>query len=138
MNTPILSSLVMLTVSAVSGPVRLMAQEPIHVTIPFNFSVGSKPFAAGEYRVRELSPSTLAIQSEDGRAQMLILTKTGAQHNTSGHAKVAFHRYGDRYFLSQVSERDKGWELTTSAAEKELIAKRSAPPSLTVVASTAK
>jgi len=136
MKTSILSTLVMLSLSAVSGPVRLMAQEPIHVTIPFNFNVGAKPFVAGEYRVRRLSSATLAIQSEDGRSQMIVLAQGGAQSSTPGVATVTFNRYGDRYFLAKVSENDKGWEVIKSAVEKEMIAKKSEPAPLSIVAST--
>jgi hypothetical protein len=138
MKASTLSTLVMLTISAAFGPVRLMAQDPIHVTIPFNFSVGSKPFAAGEYRVRHLSSSTLAIQNEDGSAQMVVLANAGEPSKTPGLAKLIFNRYGDRYFLSRVSQDDRGWELMKSAAEKELIAKRSEPKSLSIVASSTK
>ena len=138
MKTPILSTLVMLSISAVFGPAHLMAQDSIHVTIPFNFTVGSKPFAAGEYSVRHLSSAAIAIRSADGSAQMIALTQGGEPSNTPGIAKLTFNRYGDRYFLSRVSETDKGWKLIKSAVEKELIAKRSEPKALSIVASSAK
>ena len=137
MKTSILSILAMLSLSAVFGPVHLMAQDAIHVTIPFNFTVGAKPFVAGEYTVKQVTPAILAIQSADGRAQMAIIGQPGEPSDTPGVAKLTFHRYGDRYFLSRVAEDDKGWELRKSTAEKELLAKRAQPTTLSIIASVA-
>ena len=138
MKTSILSTLTMLSLSAVFGPAHVMAQDPIHVTIPFNFTVGAKPFVAGEYTVKQVTPLALAIQSTDGRAQMVVFARPGERSDTPGVAVLTFNRYGYHYFLSRVSEDHKGWELAKSAAEKELLAKRSEPETLTIVASNAK
>jgi hypothetical protein len=137
MKASILSSLVMLGLSSAFGPAPLNAQnmEPIHFTIPFNFNVGSTAFRAGEYEVRKLSAWALSIQNSDGRASQIVLTQSGKPGTESGIANLLFHRYGDHYFLSRLSETGKGWELPPTAAEKELIAKRAEPPSLSVIAS---
>jgi hypothetical protein len=138
-KTSILSTLVMLSLSAVFGPVRLMAQAPIHVTIPFDFSVGSKSFAAGEYNVQQPLPGVVAIQSADGRARMATIVHRSEPSNKPGMATLTFHRYAERYFLSRVSNDDRGWELAQSAVEKELIAKRAEPAKpVSVVASSLK
>lgn len=137
MKTSILSILAVLSLSAVFGPVHLMAQDPIHVTIPFNFTVGAKPFVAGEYTVKQVTTAVLAIQSADGRAQMCVIGQPGDPSDTPGVAKLTFNRYGDRYFLSRVAEDDKGWELRKSAPEKELLAKKAQPEKLNIVASVA-
>jgi len=92
---------------------------------------------AGEYTVKQVTTDALAIQSADGRAQMIIIGQPGEPSDTPGVAKLTFHRYGDRYFLSRVAEDDKGWELKKSAAEKELLAKRAQPTELSIVASVA-
>jgi hypothetical protein len=134
MKSSILSTLVMLGLSAAFVPVHVMAQEPIHVTIPFNFNAGSKPLAAGEYRVRQLSPVALAIQSVDGNSQVVLMAQAGEPSDVAGFAKVTFNRYGNRYFLSQVSETGKGWVVAISAAEKELLARKQAPTPLSIVA----
>jgi hypothetical protein len=135
MKSSILTSLVMLGLSAAFVPVRVMAQEPIHVTIPFNFNAGSKPLAAGEYRVRQLSPVALAIQSVDGNSQIVLMAQAGEPSGSANLAKVTFNRYGDHYFLTQVSEPGKGWVVAKSAAEKELLARKQAPTPLSIVAS---
>src|SRR5579863_3105196 len=100
MKSSILTSLVMLGLSAAFVPVRVMAQEPIHVTIPFNFNAGTKPFTAGEYRVRQLSQGSIAIQSADGHSQIVLMAWAGEPSGSANLAKVTFNRYGDHYFLS--------------------------------------
>jgi hypothetical protein len=65
---------------------------------------------------------------------MVTTTHSGEPNNKPGFATLTFKRYGDRYFLSQVSESDHGWELPKSAAERELVAKRAEPNQVSVVA----
>jgi len=101
-----------------------MAQGPIHANIPFDFNVGTKSFAAGEYRVTHVSPLVLAILNADGSTIMMVPANNAYSNAAPGVAQLTFNRYGDRYFLSQVLQDSRGWELPKSAVEKELIAKR--------------
>jgi hypothetical protein len=112
--------------SVTLGPLGLMAQSPTHFTIPFDFSVGSKSFAAGDYRVAEASPDALRIQSADNRSTLMVITHRDNPGKLPGKVTMSFHRYGDTYFLYKVSNQDRGWGLSPSAREKELIAKQGA------------
>jgi hypothetical protein len=134
MKNSILRTLATLSLSAALGPISLRAQGPIHITVPFDFTVGSKSLAAGQYEVRQIAPLVLAIQSADGRSN--IMTQGNAADPTAprGKATLTFNKYGDRYFLFQVSDYGHGWELPKSSAEKELIAKRASPRPVTVAA----
>jgi len=133
MKTPILRALATLGLSAALGPVSLMAQSTtIMARIPFDFTIGSKSFAAGEYRVMEHSSNVLAIRSADGRPAILAMAHGFLPGAKSGEAKLTFNKYGDRYFLSRVSHSDRGWELPKSAVEKELIAKKASSNSVVV------
>jgi hypothetical protein len=136
MKTSILRTLATLSLSAALGPVGLPAQTrgPIHVTVPFDFTAGSKSFTAGEYRVGEHVSNVLAIQSLDGKSQTLIMTDVAEASNMPGIAKFTFNKYGDHYFLSQVSDNKRGLELHKSAVEKELIAKKAPARSITLLA----
>jgi hypothetical protein len=68
METSILRTLATLSLSAVLGPISLWAQGPIHVTVPFDFTVGAKSLAAGEYRVNQQAPmSSRSRASTDKR-----------------------------------------------------------------------
>lgn len=138
MNNSILRILAPICLSAALGPVCLMAQGPMHATIPFDFTIGSKSFAAGEYTVKQdVANSVVAIQSADHRSTMMTLTNTVQASKTPDKGKLVFNRYGDRYFLSQVwtPGTDVGRQLLTSPAEKELIAQTRSKP-VTLVASS--
>ena len=124
MKASILRTLATLSLGAALGPVSLLAQVPINVKIPFDFTVGSKSLAAGDYRVGQQAPQVLAIQSVDGRAAMAIMTNPAQGNNMPGKATLTFNKYGDRYFLAQVSNNNRGWALPKAAVEKELIAQR--------------
>src|SRR3984957_6236919 len=124
MNTSIRRTLTKLTLSTALCTVCLMAQAPIHVTVPFDFTVGSKSLAAGEYSVRPAAHMILQIQSADGRSAMLTDAYPAEANKTPGSVEFKFNRYGDRYFLSQISAGDGGWGLPKSTVEKELIAQR--------------
>jgi hypothetical protein len=135
MKRSIFNTIAMLSLSAVLGSVHLNAQGPINVTVPFDFNVGAKSFHAGEYTVQEITTWVLAIRSADDRSSMLTSTTPGEPGATPGTAKLTFNRYGDRYFLSNVSGGGRGWALSKSAPEKELIAKRTSPKFVEVASS---
>jgi hypothetical protein len=137
MKISTVSTLAMLSLGVALGPVRLMAYDPIHATIPFDFTVGTKSLAAGDYRVTA-APFVLAIQGMDGSSAVLTTTHSAEPNRTPGSATLMFHRYGNRYFLSQIAEGDRGWELDASAVERELAAKSASPRPIVVVASRTK
>jgi len=134
MKASILCTLATLSLSAAFGPVSLRAQGPIHVTIPFDFTVGAKSLAAGEYRVDKQASHVLAIRSVNGQASMVIMTNAAQPTAPPGKATLTFRKYGDRYFLSQVSDYAQGWELSKSTVEKELMAKRASPQPVVLLA----
>ena len=135
MNASIVRTLASLCLCAALGPVSLQAQMlgHIRVTIPFGFTVGAKSLAAGEYRVLQMTPSVLAMQSIDGRSSAIVMTHPSRPTTASGRASMTFNKYGDRYFLAKVSDDGRGWELPKTPVEKELIAKRASPPQPVVV-----
>lgn len=137
MNPAIVRRLAVFCLAAGLGSICLVAQGPIQVTIPFDFTVGSKLFTPGEYVVRpNLTHAVLAIQSVDGHSAAMALTLPLQAINKRGRARLVFNRYGDRYFLSQVwANSSQGRELTPSPAERELIAKSRSTKPVTLVAS---
>jgi hypothetical protein len=72
--------------------------------IPFEFSVGYKTMPAGEYAVRTLTTASnaLMIQSADGKTSALRLSDETERAKNKSHARLVFHRYGERYFLAEV------------------------------------
>lgn len=135
MKTSIVRTLITLSVSAAIGPLSLLAQGSIQFTAPFDFTVGNKNYASGEYRVAAVLPQVLAIRSLDGRSSQMVIAQASQAKGKQSNAVVTFNRYGDRYFLSRLSDTDHGWELPKSRVEKELIAKRASPAPVTVASS---
>lgn len=125
---------VTLGLGATFGPVALMAQGAIRATIPFDFTVGAKSFAAGEYTVQQLKGTLFVIRNIHDRSGALTNAMPPEDTSTTkaGMAVLTFTRYGDSYFLSKVSDGRQNWGLYPSAAEKVLIAKRASPKPVAV------
>jgi hypothetical protein len=133
MKSSVLRNLVVtLGLSAAFGPAALMAQGEIRGTIPFDFTVGGKTFAAGAYTFQQVKDTLFTIRSRDGHVGILTLTLPASESTRNGMAVLTFKRYGDNYFLSQVSDGARCWELHQSSAEKLLIAKSKTPQPVSV------
>jgi hypothetical protein len=127
MKHSILPALALSSLIAVFGTVSLMAQNAATYKIPFGFTVGSTSFAPGEYVVKETAQHILRLDKADRKAGMFILTVGDSRRQTDGKSVLFFNRYGERYFLSRISDSGRGESLPISAREKELIAARASP-----------
>jgi len=119
-------ALVSAVVANGQGGEKLIAQ------LPFDFIVGNKTLASGQYHVRVVNTAgdALVIRSDNAKEQALCLTDNTGQEKDKSKAetRLVFHRYGNRYFLAQVwiAGSDVGRELRKTrqerAIERELIA----------------
>jgi hypothetical protein len=108
------------------GGEKLIAQ------VPFDFIVGNKTLASGQYHVRAVNSAgdALSIRNAESKDQALSLTDgTGsAKDRNNVEARLVFHRCGNTYFLSQVwmAGSSAGRELRKTrqerAIEREMIA----------------
>ena len=91
---------------ALLGTAGLFAQTAV-VNIPFEFTAQNAKLPAGQYELRSVFPTSGAIQLinlANGNSSLVLAPrcmsdKTGSEAQTG---KVIFHRYGDRYFFSEV------------------------------------
>ena len=101
--------------------VPLSAQTIARVTVPFDFTVGQTQMSAGTY---EISPLHGAIVIRDTKAAKSVLTMVRSEwsRDNDSTTKLVFNRYGDKYFLSQISRGfgDGVMQLPTSKLEKEV------------------
>jgi hypothetical protein len=134
MKSSITRTLVTLGISAVLSPIALLAQDRIDATIPFDFNIGGKTFAAGEYSVRRLNENVLKIQRVKDGTGVLAMVMAADKTSKASMPVLLFNRYGDTYFLSKVSGEDRAWQLHPSPKEKELISKVSSPKPVVVAA----
>ena len=115
--------------------VPLSAQTIAKATVPFDFRVGQTQMPAGTY---EISPLSHAIYIRDSKTAKGVLSLFNWEEPSRGDStpKLVFHRYGDKYFLSQVSRGNGGavMQLPTSKLEEEVRIAGSGVPEKTVVA----
>lgn len=89
--------------------------------VPFEFNVGDKALPAGKYIVRAtMESAALLVAGEDASA--VRLTHTIISSKTPDRGKLVFHRYGDRYFLSEVWDAGEktGRQLLKSKQERNI------------------
>jgi hypothetical protein len=108
--------------------------------IPFEFMVAGKTLPAGDYSINT-EPGMVRLNNFAEHAGALSLFRAATVKGTdpATATKLVFHKYGDRYFLSEVLNgyARAGAQLPESRDERELTktASASAPETVTVLAS---
>lgn len=96
----------------------------VTANVPFDFAVDKAAMPAGAYSIDSLSSNSkaLVIRNHDAGVQMIQLANAASSLNASPDTKLVFHRYGERYFLSQiwVQGETEGRQLRTSKREAEI------------------
>lgn len=114
--------------------------QSMKVNVPFDFRIGDTALAAGIYSVEQATshtnPNVLLLRSADRSIRKLSMgirvEKVGAVQQPS----LVFHKYGNRYFLSQVwlNAGNAGTEIRKGNLERELAMGGSSPEIATVIA----
>lgn len=91
----------------------------VRATVPFDFTVANKLLPSGTYTIKQGSGSTILIRSYDKPIAVLSLVSQ-SDHKAANGGKLLFHRYGDRYFLSEIlcDQANLDVRIPTSKAEK--------------------
>ncbi len=82
---------------------HLQAQDQVarvKVVVPFDFTDGSKQFKAGTYTIGVLNQSTALIRSWSNTGMAAMQSTIDAKPAERG--RVTFHKYGDRYYISDI------------------------------------
>jgi hypothetical protein len=118
----VMTSLLVLSILAASRVAR--AQENMVVNVPFAFVAGQAALPAGEYRINISfgSPSLLLTPVDNPGASAIVVTMPTQANEPSSDSKLVFHRYGNRYFLSECwrAGSSSGRQLRKSEREKEI------------------
>ena len=120
------------------------AQSKREANIPFDFAAGSANLKAGDYVIQPISTDTLMFSNADGKPMAMVLAPGRIQSTESNlPARLAFHRYGNRYFLAAVwmSGSPHGVKLTESHAERRVareLARSNGKPETTEILARAK
>ena len=102
----------------------------IKANVPFAFEDGLGHFTAGQYTIRTENTHFLLLQGEKTSGYVVIPAGTESRSTTTG--MLIFHRYGVRYFLSEVWMPDSSTHivLPKSRAERHaLLATNGTAPS---------
>ena len=124
--------MVLVTIPAIT----LYAQsEGTSFQVPFSFVVADKQMPAGTYHVESLYWNAVAIQRSGGNVGVITLClRTAAP--AEGLPKLIFHKYGNRYFLSeaQLPRMDSGRKFYVSKEEVEIARNLAKPENVEVAA----
>jgi hypothetical protein len=73
----------------------------VQANVPFNFAVGRAWLPAGTYTINQETPGTITL--DDSRRHQVAMTFVQpGDTSKDARGELVFHRYGDRYFLSEV------------------------------------
>jgi hypothetical protein len=92
----------------------------IVANVPFDYMIGNKAMAAGQYDIQPAG--TLGALAIVGTNHATFATSYRTQASKPAEqSKLVFHRYGNKYFLSQIwiKGNEVGRELPKSRLEKE-------------------
>ena len=106
----------------VSAQAQRVNQYQTHV--PFDFNVGNKTFAAGDYAFGLTNPmsyqESLTIRDlKSGAAHVFLITRNQANEG-SGPSQLLFNRYDDRYYLAELQTPSLSAKFLRSKAESRL------------------
>jgi hypothetical protein len=97
----------------------LGAQEvTLRTSIPFEFNVRNATAPAGTYVVRLFAGPLVRLVA--GSDSYSLLADPDTPNTGSHEAKLVFHRYGNQYFLSQISTGPTSRDVPVSRVEGEL------------------
>ena len=118
----------MLTI-ALAMPLLMTAAasaQTIHmrVTVPFKFIAAGTTLPAGDYEIQSFGTEEklLSVHNRNTSAGILIFSSPCESLKASSNTELVFHRYGDRYFLSElwVVGQMSGHQIPPASREKEM------------------
>lgn len=111
-------ALALLTILAVNASAQ---SANLHVTVPFDFYVGTTMLPKGTYEVKQVTNSVLRIIGSDGQIVTVAPIHYEAKSPVLASALV-FNRYDDLYFLSRTvwEGKSSGYEFIKTSLETEV------------------
>lgn len=96
-------------------------------TVPFNFNVAGTWVPAGTYTIGSDSRSAGPVSLKDHEANISLWAIGQIDANEPGKAgELVFHKYGDRYFLSEIRYAHSSLKVCFGATKAEKRAKEEA------------
>jgi hypothetical protein len=103
----------------------------LDVTIPYEFTVGSRKLAAGQYLIHRpvpADPRVIGFRGSAKHQKAVVNTSTKSMDEPAADTELTFARYGDAYFLRTIRIRGarEYYDLAPSKSEKTMMATRDA------------
>ena len=97
----------------------LVAEQPLHANVPFEFSVAHRNLPAGEYRI-EHHGAFLSIENQD-TLRMVTLIATPGELSKDGRSFLSFEEVNGVLFLRRVATPDaqSSVEIAASKTRKQ-------------------
>lgn len=95
-------TMLMITFAGMAGTAKAETGPTTKVNIPFEFSVGDRTYAAGEYSLTEYRPNLIAMYDARGRHVGIALTYARLNFKPSADSKVRFELVDGHYALEEV------------------------------------
>jgi len=99
------------------------ATSSMFVNVPFQFTVNDTEMPAGRYLVSRITENAVALQLENGAKSLFVLTHSKERLSPEDLGELVFDRFGSRYFLAEVWERNSGTGRELQKPKLEKIAK---------------
>jgi hypothetical protein len=116
-----------LTMLPLLAAAQLTSNERIAAKVPFEFVLGNKVVPAGNWTVQtaNMNSSVLQIRNTAAGVSMFTMPSPAASKKISKDYTLVFHRYGNNYFLTEVTIAGmrNGYQLPETKAEAELRAR---------------
>ncbi len=122
MSVAFIGLLVMVALVMLESAAVAQQSNVYNINIPFSFNIGDRTFSAGEYRVGTIRQGVVYLKGVDNTNYGTMVTSfVSNTHDKALNAKLVFHQYGKKYFLSQVwfLGQSTGGQLPSSKAEVE-------------------
>jgi len=131
------ATLLILALVALPGLVNAQSRHVIKADVPFAFVVNGKTMPAGECTIETRGDGTPYLWISSGNQGLFAIPHRSDSLKPSDETKLVFNRYGDRYFLSEISREgeSRGYQLPAGKLERELRAQNVAQSSVTLLAS---
>jgi hypothetical protein len=94
----------------------------VKLPVPFEFQVVDQTFAPGMYDFVQETPNVkLAIRSKKGKDGLFATTNLPTKSLSESDATwLIFHRFKDKYFLSEIWSKRLGVQFPVGAEEKRM------------------
>jgi hypothetical protein len=103
MKCNVFGILAIVTLSLLISVPIMSAQTIATASVPFAFTVANTEMSAGNYVITSVSDSAIVVINRSKGTSVISLFHSEQPRNNNDATKLVFHRYGDKYFLSQVA-----------------------------------